>query len=128
MDILYENEQGWALNSDWEVYWRGTFWGKPETIFGQPVTEKILVDYIERITTRYPGNTPEILINAKRRIAEEAYKNERWVAVLSNGDEYEMETSNLHDAKMVLRHKLGRKRLPNGTKWFRESDVHNEEE
>lgn len=97
----------WKLKGD-EITWRGRLWYKGD--------RPDIAEYMARCEARYPNDTPGILLGSSDN--RPAYRQGGpWRYTLPDGTTGVIHTQRKADALGVLRHELGRKRLPAGTTW-----------
>lgn len=102
----------------YKIFWRGREWYDGQRpIRGTPNPPRDLVaSYVESCKRRYPGDTPGILLGPEDAEAK-VRRGGPWRWTLPDGETGVIHTSRKSDAKKVLRHKMQRKRLPNGIEW-----------
>lgn len=93
--------------------WRVLYDGDPWPMTPKDTREEAEA-YAGRLAERYPHDSARILMDTE---GTERTRGGPWRWTLENGETGLIHTSRLADAKAVLRHKMRRKRLPNGIAW-----------
>lgn len=111
----------WTVYEDngWRVRWKGREWP------GVHPTNRAAGAYVKRLRQRYPGSTPATILGEPDEEENGRQRGGPWkwttpedaTTAEEHGTNGVIHTSRLQDAKSILRKRMDRKRLPNGTSW-----------
>lgn len=114
-----EQEKNGNGENKWRVHYKGEPWPHDPH-----ATKESARDYMKRLQRRYRGDSPSLFMNGE---GDENTRQRggpwRWTTpedattAEEHGRTGVIQTKRLKDAKDILRHKMQRKRLPNGIEW-----------